>query len=57
LLKSEADVVMDMDMVVNLFKDNKYPWEEGLGQYNSDSDIGTDRDIANGTVNSECVHI
>jgi len=44
LLESEADVAMDM--VVDSFKDNEYLWEEGLGQYNSDSDIGTDRDIA-----------
>jgi hypothetical protein len=44
LLESKADVAMDM--VIDLFKDNEYPWEEGLGQNNSDSDIGTDRDIA-----------
>jgi hypothetical protein len=47
LLESEADVAMDMDTVIDLFEDDEYPWEEGLGQYNSsDWDIGTDRDIA-----------
>jgi hypothetical protein len=38
---------MDVDTVIDLFEDDEYPWEEVLGQYNSNgSDIGTDRDIA-----------
>ena len=45
-LESEADIAMDMDTIIDFFKDDEYPWEEVLGQHNSDSDMNTDADEA-----------
>jgi hypothetical protein len=43
-LVTEADIVMDMDSVVEYFEDDDYPWEEMFGEHGSESGAGTDRD-------------
>jgi hypothetical protein len=45
-LKTEANVAMDMDSVIQYFEDDEYPWEDMFGEYKSDSGSSTDHDEA-----------